>query len=202
MERYGTLPETEGPGHSERGGDSWARRSWLLGAVLVLAFVASAWFLRQAGVVLAPITFAFFVALVIYPLDARVREHVRPRWRWLGPAAAMAAVLAVLIAFGTATWLASAQVAGQLPRYAERIDERAAQLTSALPFTGDATSLADPRTASTPVGAAMAPERTVQRRDTGQPDASADGGADGSRIRPDRSYGEGVEDEPRRHARR
>lgn len=105
--------EHERAGSQERvGSRTGPDRPWLLGAVLALAFVALAWFGRQAGVVLAPIAFAFFVALAVHSVSSHVQGRVRPGWRWVGPVAAMALVLAVLVAFGAGVWMAGAQVAG------------------------------------------------------------------------------------------
>ncbi len=80
---------------------------WLLA---VIAIVLTGWALRAMAGVLVPLILAFFLALMIYPLDRTAREKLPDKLRWLGHALALSVVLLALLVFLGCLWLAADQV--------------------------------------------------------------------------------------------
>lgn len=90
---------------------------WLLGGLFALAL---AWTLRAAASVTLPIAVALVVALCVLPVSRWVQARVPRRFGWLGQVAAMLLVVAVLALFVGGLTLAAREIAGVLPRFAER----------------------------------------------------------------------------------
>lgn len=108
-----------GVGHDgpvERDGPSG--RAWLIGVITV---VLVGWALKATMLVTMPIAFAFFVALVVWPVDGWVRARVPKRLGWLGHVAAMLAILAVILAFVAGLYFVARSVASELPTYADQL---------------------------------------------------------------------------------
>jgi AI-2 transport protein TqsA len=70
-----------------------------------------------------PVVFAFFLALLVSPIDRWGMRHAPDRLRWLGHVAAMGAILAVLLVFVGSIWLAAEQAAARLPFDGEDVAE-------------------------------------------------------------------------------
>lgn len=91
---------------------------WLVG---VLAALAIAWTLRETVWVTMPIAFSFFLAIAVYPIDARVREKAPGRLKWAGHAAAMLVIVAAVALFLAGIWFAAQQVAEKLPSISNQL---------------------------------------------------------------------------------
>jgi AI-2 transport protein TqsA len=99
-----------------------ARRADLRAALLVAVLVVLlGWALKAMAVVLIPLAAAILIALAVMPVRDRVRAWVPARLAWLGPAAAMALILLVLVAFFGGLWLAAGQLAGKVPEASEQV---------------------------------------------------------------------------------
>jgi AI-2 transport protein TqsA len=81
------------------------------------------WALKAMAVVLIPLAAAVLIALAVMPVRDRVRARLPRRMAWLGPAAAMALILLVLLAFFGGLWLAAGQLAGKVPEASEQVAE-------------------------------------------------------------------------------
>lgn len=91
---------------------------WLVAVIVALAV---AWTLRETVWVTMPIAFAFFLAIAVYPIDAKVSERMPRRFRWVGHLAAMFVIVAAIAVFLVGVWFAAQQVAGSLPQYSQEL---------------------------------------------------------------------------------
>lgn len=91
-----------------------------VGLLAIIALVVTGWALRETYAVTMPILLAFFLAVLVHPLQAWIVPRV-PRWlRWLGPMACVMVVIITLAAgVGLLGWSIS-KAAGRLPQYQER----------------------------------------------------------------------------------
>ena len=101
-----------GPGRSLR------QLVWLAAIFLtvVLAFT-----LRATASVTAPLAFAFFVTLAVWPVSAFLRQRLPSALRWLGHVAALFLVLLVFAAFSLGIVFAAQALARSLPDYEEAL---------------------------------------------------------------------------------
>lgn len=89
----------------------------------VLAMVALVWFLKSAYVVTMPLVFAFFLAVLVEPVQRRVNRRL-PRWlHWVGLLAAVLTVLAIVTAAVGLVWLAMLAVADKAPEYLSQLQQ-------------------------------------------------------------------------------
>lgn len=93
----------------------------------ILTALAAAWTLREMPMVTMPAAWALLVALAVWPVSAGVAEAMPRPLRWLGPAAAMALVAAILFLFGLGLWLAGEQVVRLGAEIGPRLDEALAR---------------------------------------------------------------------------
>lgn len=91
---------------------------WMLG---VLAGAALLWVLQAAASILIPVVSAFFVAVAVAPVSRWVRARVPRRLSWLGLAASMLVILAILATFFGTMALVAQRVADDFPRYADAL---------------------------------------------------------------------------------
>lgn len=91
---------------------------WLLG---IIAGAASLWVLQAASSILIPLVSAFFVAVAVAPVARWVRDRVPRRLSWLGLAASMLLILAILAAFFGSMALVAQRVAEDFPHYADAL---------------------------------------------------------------------------------
>ena len=109
------------PSHGPEGVPATERlRIWLLGAV---AFVVIGWALHATAVVMVPVGFALFLALMLAPMVAWVRERVPDRLGWLGHVAASAVLLAVAVVFVGGLWLSAQRVLAAFPGVSRSLGE-------------------------------------------------------------------------------
>jgi AI-2 transport protein TqsA len=87
----------------------------------VIAVILVGWALRASYVVTMPLAFAFFLAVLVHPIQWHVAERAPARWRWLGTAAAMAVIVLGLAAAGGLIWFAVERVGGKAPQYADQL---------------------------------------------------------------------------------
>jgi len=102
-------------------------------ALIVIILLGMA--LRAAAVVVVPVVAAILIALAVIPLRDRVRAHLPERLGWLGTAAAMTLILAVLGLFFSGLWLAAQLVLSHLPAQ----PAQPAQIVEALQSAGNET---------------------------------------------------------------
>lgn len=92
--------------------------TWLLG---VIAVVAAVWLLRAAAMVAIPLAAAFFIALIVHPVQMYLRARImRPRW---APLALTMALIAVVL--GGVIWATAESVDEAIeaaPQYQERFE--------------------------------------------------------------------------------
>ncbi len=93
--------------------ESWRRT--LLGCVAVIAILIAGWALRATSVLLVPLVFSMFLALLVAPLDRWGKARTPDRVSWLGHVAAMGAILLVIVALLGCIWLAAQRVVDRVP---------------------------------------------------------------------------------------
>lgn len=137
-------PDTSRPDEKKR----W--RSMLLACVAVMAAILVGWMLRATAVVVVPVVFSIFLALLVAPVDRWGTERAPDKFPWLGHIAAMGTIVLALLVFLGSVWFASQQVV-------ERFPFGSGEGTGLLPSLGesDAASLpttgaAQPETGSSP----------------------------------------------------
>lgn len=91
--------------------------AWLVGTIAAVSVI---WLLRAASLVAVPVAAAFFIVLVVHPVQSWLQAHV-PRPRWAAPALAMATLCAAVGAGGWAIGESIDEVADAAPKYMERI---------------------------------------------------------------------------------
>ncbi|MBB4658977.1 AI-2 transport protein TqsA [Parvularcula dongshanensis] len=119
--------QAQGVGHEgpvRRTGPS--PRSWLIGVITVVLVGAA---LKATATITLPLALAFFVALVVWPIDGFVRKHAPKGFRWLGHLAAMGAILAVIVFFTAALYFVAASLADAIPDQARAIQARFHEMT-------------------------------------------------------------------------
>lgn len=88
----------------------------LLAALAVIALGAA---LKTLYFVLMPLAFAFYLAVLVYPIQRRMTIFFPPSLAWMGTVSAMGLILAVLAAGVGAAWLCAKQLLVNSPDYAE-----------------------------------------------------------------------------------
>lgn len=99
-----------GPDSSSTG--TGGARMWLLVAITV---ILAGWALRATGAFMVPVVFSVFLALLVAPLDRKVRDRVPGKFSWLGHVAAMGAIILALLAFVGLFWIAAQQLLERFP---------------------------------------------------------------------------------------
>lgn len=97
------------------------RRDVTRGTLIFIAVLLGAFALKLTSPLTAPLAFAFFAALVLQPLRARIARRMPRRLRWVGLFAAAMLLIVALAALGGAIGLAIAQAAEELPKHADRL---------------------------------------------------------------------------------
>lgn len=114
MDRSPSSGSTEDRPPDQDGGQPVPRSSWALGILAALALGAA---LKASVAVSLPIATAILIALSVWPLCRSVRDRMPKRLRWLGVAAAMLIVLALIAAFVAGLALAASQVATGIDQF-------------------------------------------------------------------------------------
>ncbi len=80
---------------------------WLLTVIVV---ILSGWALRATATVMVPIILAFFLTLIVRPLDRMTAARLPSKISWLGHVVALLAVLLGLGIFISCLWIAAEQI--------------------------------------------------------------------------------------------
>ncbi|MCR8826679.1 AI-2E family transporter [Pseudosulfitobacter koreensis] len=80
---------------------------WLLTVIVV---ILSGWALRATATVFVPLVLAFFLTLIVHPLDRKTAERLPSRVSWLGHVVALLAVLLGVGIFIGCLWVAAEQI--------------------------------------------------------------------------------------------
>lgn len=96
-----------------RHGDRW--RKALLGCVAVITLILVGWMLRATAVVVIPIVFSVFLAILVAPIDRWGTRHAPRYFHWIGHVAAMATIALALVVFTGSIWVAAQQVMDRFP---------------------------------------------------------------------------------------
>jgi AI-2 transport protein TqsA len=68
----------------------------LIGLLSVIAVILGAGALKASAVVTMPLALAFFVAILVHPIERSLAAHLPAKLEWLGVACAMLAVVGAL----------------------------------------------------------------------------------------------------------
>ena len=86
-----------GPGLARRPDvEQTPSRKAVVGLLAVIVVILIAWALRGSAVVTMPLAFAFFVAILVHPIERTLAAHLPDQLEWLGVLCAMLAVVGVL----------------------------------------------------------------------------------------------------------
>jgi predicted PurR-regulated permease PerM len=131
-----------------------------MGLVAVIAAVAVVWLLRAAAIVAIPLATAFFIAIVVYPVQRWLgRRLTRARW-----AAVPLTMTVVVVVIGGGMWALAESVDEAVeaaPRYAPRVaalwnDVRAAIESSGVPVPENLLASTDVQRRLASLGASLA----------------------------------------------
>ncbi|SNY92292.1 AI-2 transport protein TqsA [Cohaesibacter sp. ES.047] len=93
------------------GHSAWHKANpWL---ITIIVIILSGWALRAMTTVVVPVILAFFLTLMVRPLDRMTAAHLPTRIAWLGHVVALATVLCGVGLFVTCLWIAAGQIADQ-----------------------------------------------------------------------------------------
>lgn len=90
----------------------------ILALQIVAVVILVGWALHATASVSALIAAAVFIAIVMAPLDRRVRERMSGRWSWLGHLVVFLVLLAVFLGFAGALYFAAQRVVTAFPQQA------------------------------------------------------------------------------------
>lgn len=107
--------------------DGPPRINWREVAGMAVAVVLVLWTLRAAAIVVVPLVFAAFLALLVQPVDRWTALHLPRRLRWLGHLVAIGVILLGLGAFIGCLWLSAQQLVERFPLEGEPIAAPAEQ---------------------------------------------------------------------------
>jgi len=106
------MGETTGQGHRQERA--------LAGIAAVLLVIFGFWALRGTYILVVPLAFSVFLAMIVRPIQQAIRRRTPRRLKWLGTTAAMLAAVAGFAALVAMLWLAIAHMADMAPEYADR----------------------------------------------------------------------------------
>jgi len=99
------------------------KRKVTVGLLATLTIVATAWFLRATYVVSMPLAFAFFLALLMRPVQVWAERQVQERFKWLGLVLTVVVMLGFLAVVLALLWLSLTLVIAKVPEYVDRLQE-------------------------------------------------------------------------------
>jgi AI-2 transport protein TqsA len=102
----------------------------VVGLLSVIAVILSAWALKVSAVVTMPFVFAFFVAILVHPIERALATRLPRRLEWLGVTCAMLAVVGALVLALALLAVALEPVVARAPEYADRLQGQWNSLTS------------------------------------------------------------------------
>jgi AI-2 transport protein TqsA len=94
----------------------------------VITVILVGWALKMTYVVTMPLTLAFFVTLVLRPLQRRLNAWLPRPLHWVSIVVCMAIFLAILGALVASVWLSLSMILAKAPTYAESAQQLWAQL--------------------------------------------------------------------------
>ncbi|MES1951894.1 permease [Salinisphaera sp. S4-8] len=103
------------------------RRAMLI-LLSVITVILVGWALKMTYVVTMPLTLAFFVTLVLRPLQRRLNSWLPRPLHWLSIVVCMATFLAILGVLVASVWLSVSMILAKAPTYAESARQLWAQL--------------------------------------------------------------------------
>ena len=106
----------------------------VVGLLSVIAVILTAWALKVSAVVTMPLAFAFFVAILVHPIERTVSAGLPRRLEWLGVTCAMLAVVGTLLLALALVAIALEPVVARAPQYADQLQ---AQWDSLRSWAGD-----------------------------------------------------------------
>jgi AI-2 transport protein TqsA len=110
--------------------DANAARKAMVGLLAVVAVILTAWALKGSAVVTMPLAFAFFVAILVHPIERSLAAHLPGKLEWLGVACAMLAMVGALALAVALTSFALAPVLERAPQYADDLHRQWENLRS------------------------------------------------------------------------
>jgi len=90
------------------------------GLLALLVIIAGTWFLTATYIVTMPTAFAFFMAMLVLPIQRELSYRLPSRLRWLGLLAAVLVIVFVLAVGGGLIYLSVSLMIGKWPQYAEQ----------------------------------------------------------------------------------
>lgn len=102
--------------------DGPTARGWLIGVITIVLVGAA---LKATALVTMPLFFAFFITLVVWPVDRFVRDSVPDAFGWLGHIAAMGTVLLAISMFFGGLYFVAQAVAEEMPAYLDDVRQHA-----------------------------------------------------------------------------
>lgn len=103
-------------------------RRTIIALLTVVAVILTGWALKMTYVVTMPLTLAFFVTLILRPLQRRLNAWLPRPLHWLSIVVCMAVFLAVIAALLVSVWLSLSMVGAKAPVYADAAEQLWAQL--------------------------------------------------------------------------
>ncbi len=96
----------------------------LLGTALVVAAVLAGAALKATHTISVPFTFAFFVTLLVHPVQRTLCSRLPKRLHWLGTAAALMVMLVALALVGGTLALAVGAAVRELPEHVDEVEAK------------------------------------------------------------------------------
>jgi AI-2 transport protein TqsA len=100
----------------------------LIGLLAVIAVILVAAALQACAVLAMPLAFAFFVAVLVHPVDEFLAARLPARLHWLGLVVSMLLVVSVLALAVMLVWLTLLPVIAGAPMYLEQLQGRLGDL--------------------------------------------------------------------------
>jgi AI-2 transport protein TqsA len=93
----------------------------VVGLLSVIAVILTAGALKASAVVTMPLAFAFFVAILVHPIERALAARLPARLEWLGVICAMLAVVGTLVIALALVAVALEPVVARAPQYADQL---------------------------------------------------------------------------------
>jgi AI-2 transport protein TqsA len=122
-------PVAAAPGH-KHGADPLPASRAIVALLAVIAVILAAAALRACAVLAMPLAFAFFVAVLVHPVDEFLAARLPARLHWLGLAVSMLLVVSVLALAVMLVWLTLLPVIAGAPAYLEQLQDRLVDLSA------------------------------------------------------------------------
>jgi AI-2 transport protein TqsA len=99
-----------------------AAQKAVVGLLAVIATVLMLWALKWSAVVTMPLAFAFFVAILVHPIERSLAGWLPGKLEWIGVAGAMLALLATVLVALALVSFALEPVLARAPQYADELE--------------------------------------------------------------------------------